>query len=38
MAKRYKLPRGKSRRSFSKSSGVHSLNVPSSPMRGGFRM
>ena len=38
MAKRYKLPRNKSKRSFVKSAGVHSLNVPISPMRGGFRM
>ena len=38
MAKRYKLSRRKSGRAFSKATGIHPLNVPSSPMRGGFRM
>ncbi len=38
MRKRYKMPRGKSRRDFSKKSGAHRKNFGSAPMRGGIRL
>lgn len=39
MAKRYKMSRGKSKRTFAKHAGhTQSINLRAIPMRGGFRI
>lgn len=39
MSNRYRLSRGKSRRSFSRSADrIHSKNIMPAPMRGGIRL
>lgn len=38
MAKRRRMSRKKSRRSFRKGTGTHRRNVSSRPMRGGIRL
>lgn len=38
MAKRYPIPNGKSRRSFTRNARVHGKNMLGTPMRGGIRL
>lgn len=38
MPKRWKMPKGKSKRVFRKTAGTHKKNFRGSPMRGGIRL